>query len=114
MAIIKKEPLIPIGVSLICEKCHCDMECINPDNVEEKFVYSCPKCGDTMVTDLMYPRVEYMTQDEFREDLERSGYYEKQREQLIQQAIEAGDVEMLNKLGVIVQPMFVDKNAKPS
>lgn len=115
MATRKKEILVPVGETLWCEKCECEMECINTDAPEgEKFVYSCPKCGDTFTTDSRFPRIQYYTQEDLQAESMHTPQGKAQREQLIRQAIENHDFETLERLGIHVQPLYVDPKQRPS
>ena len=120
---VRKEPLIPIGLTLECD-CGAEMECINPQALEE-FVYSCPKCGATYTSDLLFPRVTYATKEEMLKELREQGQQpvadeiekiddEVSKKQRIQELLERGDLEALKKIGVRIMPVFHNPKDLPS
>lgn len=120
---VRKEPLIPIGMTLECD-CGAEMECINPQALDQ-FVYSCPKCGATYTSNLLFPRVEYTTKEEMLKELREQGQQsvaeeiektdtEVSKKQRIQELVERGDFETLAKMGVKVIPIARNPNEIPS
>lgn len=120
---VRKEPLIPIGMTLECD-CGAEMKCINPQALEQ-FVYSCPKCGATYTSDLLFPRVGYITKEEMLKELREQGQQsvaeeiektdeEVSKKQRIQELVERGDFETLAKMGVQVIPISRNPNEIPS
>lgn len=120
---VRKEPLIPIGMTLECD-CGAEMECINPQALDQ-FVYSCPKCGATYTSNLLFPRVEYTTKEEMLKELREQGQQsvaeeiektdaEVSKKQRIQELVERGDFETLAKMGVKVIPISRNPNEIPS
>lgn len=130
---VRKEPLIPVGMTLECD-CGAEMECVNPQALEE-FVYSCPRCGATYTSNLLFPRVSYTTKEEMLKELREQGqqdvankienaddelsmkqklqkFLEEKRE--IQELISRGDYETLAKMGIRVMPIFHNPNDIPS
>lgn len=120
---VRKEPLIPIGMTLECD-CGAEMECINPQALDQ-FVYSCPKCGATYTSNLLFPRVEYTTKEEMLKELREQGQQsvaeeiektdaEVSKKQRIKELAERGDFETLAKMGVKVIPISRNPNEIPS
>lgn len=120
---VRKEPLIPIGLTLECD-CGAEMECVNPQALEE-FVYSCPKCGATYTSDLLFPRVTYTTKEEMLKELREQGQQsvaneiekiddEVSKKRRIQELLERGDFEALAKMGFKIMPILQNPNEVPS
>ena len=120
---IRKEPLIPIGLTLECD-CGAEMECMNPQALDE-FVYSCPKCGATYTYNLLLPRITYITKEEMLKELNEQNKQsianeieevddEISKKQQIKELLEKGDFEALTKMGVQIVPVFPNQNEVPS
>lgn len=120
---VRKEPLIPIGLTLECD-CGAEMECVNPQALEE-FVYSCPKCGATYTSDLLFPRVTYTTKEEMLKELREQGQQsvaneiekiddEVSKKRRIQELLERGDFKALAKMGFKIMPILQNPNEVPS